>query len=345
MKKQLLSIFSLGLSIIAIAQPVLTSTNTNPVIGNVFTLKAGSYINQGNPGASQTWNFTSVTQSTAAAQATTVSAVSASLVSQFPSANQQHKGSAGQSGFYNNSSTASQNYGAQTGTVIIKYSNPEDQLRYPISLGTASYTDPFAGTFTSAGYNYFRYGNTTVEADAYGTIQLPSGTYSNVLRVHFVQIYKDSTELAPGFDYIIEYDNDMYMWYLPNNHTPIFSTYSLTAIFDGGSPQTVTGSNTLQSIVNGISELQSSIKSLNFYPNPTTSNVLNLDLNLTDKINYQIIITDNLGREILKTSENNGFEGYNFKTIDVSSIENGLYNFEIISNNQKLVSKTIVISK
>ena len=344
MKKNLLSILTAITisSSVAIAQPTLTPSNTNPVIGDIFTVQSYSYISSGGSGANQTWNFSSVTQTTNAAVVYTISAVSASNTATFPSANQQLNAT-GLAGFSSVSSGSVQNYGSKQGTVSIVYSNPEDQMHYPFTMGN-SYTDPFNATFTSAGYNYVRRGSTSLNADAYGTLQLPGGTFSNVLRVHFVQNYQDSTFFAGLGSYVVTYVNDEYMWYLPNNHMPIFSTYSLTSTIPFSGPTTTMGSNKLTTILSGINELESSISSLNFYPNPSSSGILNLDLNLNETLKYEVVIIDNLGREVFKSAPENGFSGYNFKTFDISKLASGLYNFEIVSGNVPLITKKIIIN-
>jgi hypothetical protein len=344
MKKNLLSILT-ALTIassVAVAQPTLTSANTNPVSGDMLTLQSYSYIASGGSGANQTWNFTSITQTTNAAIAYTFAAVTASNVSTFPNANQQFS-SGGATAFNNTSATALQYYGSKQGTVSVVYSNPEDQMHYPFTMGN-SYTDPFHATYTNGGYNYVRRGSTAVNADAYGMLQLPGGTFSNVLRVHFVQTYQDSTYFTGIGPYIITYVNDEYMWYLPNNHMPVFSTYSLTLGIPSSGPQTATGSNKLVTILSGINEQANAIKSLNFYPNPASNGLLNLDLNLNETLKYQVIIIDNLGREVLRSNSENGFAGYNFKTFDISKIASGLYSFEITSDNMPLVAKKIIIN-
>lgn len=343
MKKNLLSILSAItiMSSVAIAQPTLNSSNTNPITGDVLTLQSYSYVASGGSGASQTWNFSSVTQTTNAAITYTYASVTASNTSTWSNANLQFN-SSGVTGFNKTSTTALQNYGTQQGTVNIVYSNPEDQMHYPFTMGN-SYTDPFYATFVSAGYNYVRRGSTSVNADAYGTLQLPGSTYSNVLRVHFVQTYQDSTFFTGIGPYIVTYVNDEYMWYLPNNHMPIFSTYSLTANIPFSGPSTTTGSNKLVTIVTGINEQLNYIQSMNFYPNPSTNGIINLDLNLNESIKYEIAIFDNLGREVLRTDTNEGISGYNFRTIDVSKIAGGLYTMEVISNNIKLSNHKVVI--
>lgn len=338
MKKNLLFIGATLVSAITIAQPSLNSTNSNPVIGDIFTIKAASWINEGSSGANQTWNFTSVTQSTTAASVYTVAAMSTTGTAQYPNANVEQRGS-GNTAFYKTTTSALQNYGTATGTVLIKYTDPEDQMRYPFAMGDG-YTDPFLANFVSSGYTWKRHGNTTLNADAYGTLQLPGGTFSNVLRVHFVQDYIDSTNIGGSMPYELSYYNDMYMWFLPNNHMAIFSTYDITTDF--GNSQ---GSSILTSVASSVSEIAPNVKSMNFYPNPATSELINLDLNLNSNLSYQVVIIDNLGREVLNTYDNKGFEGYNFNMINVSSLANGIYSFVIKSEGQNLITKKLVIKK
>lgn len=345
MKKTLLSILSAItiMSSTAIAQPTLTATNSNPAIGDVFTLQPYNYVSPGSSGASQTWNFSSITQTTASASSSTCTAVSSSNTATFPGSNIQSVASATSIGFGNANSTAYQNTGVKQGTVNIVYSNPEDVIHYPFTMGN-TYSDPFAATFTNAGSTYTRTGTTAVTADGYGTIQLPGATFSNVLRVHFVQTYKDTTYITGFGPYVLNYVNDEYMWYLPGNHSSIFSVFSFTAnsAFTGTSIST--GANKLVTITSGINDLKSSINSLNFYPNPSSNGTLNLDLNLNENIKYEIVIINNLGQEVFRSVPENGFSGYNFKTFDISKIASGLYNFEIVSDNVPLITKKIIIN-
>jgi hypothetical protein len=337
MKKQLLIVSAFALSVTAFAQPSLSSTNSNPVIGDQFTLIPGSWISEGSAGANQTWNFSSVTTTVSSATGYTAQAVSGSNATAFPNANVQLAGAGGTS-FLKTSSAALQNFGTATGTVQIKYSDAEDQMRYPCAMGN-TYTDPHAATFTSAGYNYTRKGTTTITADAYGTLQLPGGTYSNVLRVHMIQAYRDSTNFGGSFPYTLDYYNSQYLWYVPNNHMPIFSTYSLSV--NGGTA--TKGSTTLQSITNSIGELEAGIKSMNLYPNPANGEFINMDLNLEKNISYSIVITDNLGREVMNTESLKGMEGYNFRSINISGIESGLYQVVLKSEGQLLKTTKIVV--
>lgn len=345
MKKNLLTILSAItlISSVAVAQPTLTATNSNPVIGDIFTIQSYSYASPGSAGANQTWNFSSITQTTVSASSSTCTAVSASNTATFPGSNIQSVASATSIGFGNSNSTSYQNTGVKQGTVNIVYSNPEDIIHYPFAMGN-TYSDPFAATFTNAGSTYTRTGTTAVTADGYGTIQLPGATFSNALRVHFVQTYKDTTFITGFGPYVLHYVNDEYMWYIPGNHASVFSVFSFTASSAFTGTSISTGANKLVTITTRINEQPNSISSLNFYPNPLTNGILNLDLNLTESIKFQVVIIDNLGREVLRSNSENGFEGYNFKTFDISKIASGLYNFEIISDNVPLITKKMIIN-
>src|SRR2546423_488849 len=63
------------------AQPVLTATGINPVIGNTYTSNSTNFVAAGSAGANQTWDLTSMvsastTTSTAVSPSTTPYAAS-----------------------------------------------------------------------------------------------------------------------------------------------------------------------------------------------------------------------------------------------------------------------------
>ncbi|HVA98265.1 MAG TPA: hypothetical protein VNG53_05165, partial [Bacteroidia bacterium] len=211
------------------AQPTLTEANTSPIIGDIFSNNATNYIAPGSSGANQTWDLSSMT-TTSTTTTNAVTPSSTTYGSSFPSSTIAFS-STGAVLYWKVSSTAEQTYGIAQGSTVISYSNPEDYLRFPFTYSN-TYTDTWAATFTSGGYPYLRSGSTTVTADGYGTLKLPSGTYSNVLRVHFLENYQDSTNIG-GSPYIITYQDDEYLWYLPPNHQPIASISTLTSSASG----------------------------------------------------------------------------------------------------------------
>lgn len=331
---------ALVLSAVAFAQPILTSNNSNPVVGEIFSTKNGSWISEGGSGPNQTWNFTSITIPTLPITYTFQN-IQPSSMSLFPNANLERVDNSNSFAMLlNTSPTALQFYGLYDGTNQVNYSDPEDQMRYPFTMGS-NYHDIFKAHQISGPYTYFRKGSTTVSADAYGTLLLPGATYTNVLRIHTILNYDDSTNFGGSSPYIENSHTDMYSWYLPNIHMAIFSVYTQKI---GINPITK-GSTILQSVVNSIGELQAGIKSINLYPNPANGEAINMDLNLEKNLSYEIVVMDNLGREVLKTEASTGLEGYNFRSVNISGIESGLYQVVLKSEGRSLKSTKIVVAR
>jgi Secretion system C-terminal sorting domain len=345
MKKTLLAALLIG-SVSAIAQPTLSGLNTNPVFGENVTIAYYNYIAQGSAGAAQTWNFASITPVSAGTVATYgTGGVSATDLGTFPSANIVQTFTNGQKSFFTTNTNSYQFQGIIAGAQVINYSNPEDQLRFPMTFGTTSYTDAFVAMVDNGAQQYSRIGTSSVVADGYGTLILPGGTYTNVLRVKNTQIYQDSINLAPGLDYIYEYTNVQYLWYLPNNHAPIFTSYNFSYTLNGGAPVNSQGSYKLATIATSDISNLTSVHSLSIYPNPVNSGEINLDVNLIQDIDYDVTVLNAIGEAVLVSKNELGKSGFNSNKIDVSELSNGIYTLLIQGSGQTLVSKKLIIQK
>jgi len=336
MKKQLLTVIALALYATAFSQPTLTSVNSNPVVGDIFTIRDANWINQGSSGANQTWNFTSVTTTTVV-NTYTCQTINSANTTTFPNVNLE-MGSTQNSTMFKTTANALQYYGMVNGFGVTSYSDPEDQMRYPFTMGD-TYTDIFNGYNISGSTNFTHKGKTTVTADGYGTLLLPTGTYSNVLRVHTVQISKDSTGSPTPYEENYVYDH--YQWYSPNYHMCIFGVY--TYVIDNSN--TIQWANIILPATTNLAEKASGIESMNLYPNPANGDFINMDLNLEKNMSYEVVMMDNLGREILKTEAMSGMEGYNFRSINISGMESGLYLLVLKSESRTLKSTKIVVVK
>lgn len=335
MKKSLHNLLFVGLiaSVDGIAQPTLTASGINPVIGDAITNYTSAFVAPGSAGANQTWNLSSMTQAGTSA----TSAVAPSSTpngSSFPNSNVAFSGT-GYYAYYNTSSTAWQNYGTSS-SIIMAYSNPEDFLHFPFTYNN-TYTDIWASTFIST-YTYYRTGTTTVTADGYGTLTTPVGTFSNVLRVHFVQNYQDSTNIPCFGPYVITYQNDQYMWYLNGNHSPIASVYTLT---------TATSTNTggyYMSAVLGINEQDNSLISYDVFPNPSTD-FLNINIDLTEQQSVEIKLFNSLGSEVITPIIAEGLFGNNLYAVNVQNFPDGIYFAEVILNGIPASTRRFIVSK
>jgi hypothetical protein len=183
------------------AQPTVTnagSFNTGDVLKFQPCSATGVYAGSGGPG--QTWNFASLSPLAGTLVTSIVSPSSTTSGSLFPTATIAERNSDQTTNYI----TISQGKSFLTGFIDSTAANPitmrclnSIQIQEnPITPGT-SVTDTFATSYTlTAGYTMRGHGISKIEGDAYGTLILPNGTYTNVLRVKLTQIETDS--LLPG---------------------------------------------------------------------------------------------------------------------------------------------------
>lgn len=339
MKKNLLNLMTGSLVLIcsvSIAQPTLTATGINPIIGDSYTLNGSGYVSPGSAGASQTWNLS--TMSGASAGLTNVvSPASTTYGSSFTTSTVgANNATAGTVNYYKTSSAALQNSGIASGTTPIVYSNFEDYLHFPCAFNN-TFTDSWAASFVSGGYTFYRTGSTTVTADSYGTLITPNGTYTNVMRIHFVQVYQDSAYV--GMPYIITYNNDEYMWYKDGAHVQIAAVYTLTS--SSGGPYTG-GSYVLGSV--GINNAADFISSSNVFPNPAVDK-LTVDFTLTENKKVDVQLYNALGQKMEQNQSANGVQGLNTVQLDVATLPQGIYFAQIILEGNIAATKRFVVTK
>lgn len=313
----------------AAAQPSLTHASNSPVVGDNFNLKTTNYVPPGSAGANQTWNLSAMSSTPATTNYTAVTVASTPSGSAFPSANVSVTDGSVYA-YYGTSVSAWLNQGTVGSGVVFSYSNPETYLNYPFNY-TNTFTDPWACTFTS-GITFYRTGTSTVTADGWGTVTTPAGTFNNVMRVHLVQVYKDSSFSFP----IINYVNDQYIWYRPGTHYPIASVFSFTT----GTSVSTSGSY-LTNVVTGLEENGSFVSSINVFPNPASQN-LNVSCNLETNKPCELFIYNGTGQMVKHISELETVVGENKFKLEVSELSSGIYylqmNIEgILVKNERFV--------
>jgi hypothetical protein len=316
-----------------VAQPTLTASGINPAVGDQINSNGANYVSPGNAGANQTWDLSAMVSS-GSGSFTYTTASSTTYASSYPNANVATNAS-GEYVYYKTSATTWQFYGAVT-SVTMSYSNPEDMLRFPFTYNN-SYIDTWATTFINGGYTFYRTGKDSVSADSYGTLITPAGTFTNVLRVHFVQNYQDSVYIS-STSMITTYHNDEYMWYLNGNHNPIATVYDLTS---SSGPLAQQGN--YMSNVSGINE-PSVLISYNLFPNPSSEN-LNVNLNLKEDQKIEIKIFNLSGELIEVPVSANAKQGTNDYRINVNNLPAGIYFAEMILNGQSTSTRRFTVSK
>lgn len=331
-KKLCFLILGLVLSFSSVAQPVITANGVNPVVGESYSHIVGSYASPGSAGASQSWDISSITGNTSGvvsvvAPASTVNGAS------FPGANVAYSYSSGSVIYLKTSTSALQNYGLFSSNVVMPYSNPEDLLRFPCNY-TDTYTDQFSSQFVSSGYTYYRSGTVTVTADAWGTLTTPTGTYTNVMRVHLVEAYQDSVDF--GGPYIITYDNDEYLWYKEGTHIQIAWVYTVT--------NSMTGSTSVGAYMEGGSQVETidALTGSIISPNPARDFV-NIDFSLSQEQTATIMVFNAMGQEVRKSQTIAGQAGDNRVQLEVADLPQGCYFVQLMLNGQLLTPQRFVV--
>ena len=212
------------------AQVTLTSAN-NPAPGDAdrYVECDTAGITEGNSGANQNWNFQNIVRQDSTV-VNFVASGSTPYAASFPNSNVASS---------NDDTTFSYLTTSQNGILVNGYggpdllipcSNPQSFLEYPFSFNS-SFNDQFSATYTAFGSETFRKGTTTVLGDAWGTISLPNGTFTNALRVKYVISTKDSS--FSGVPVVVSTIITSYNWFVPGRKFPIFEVIYTSIILNG----------------------------------------------------------------------------------------------------------------
>lgn len=305
----------------SIAQPILTQANTGPVVGESFVLNRFDWDGDSQGvGANQTWDYSGiVTTSTTATSIVNPNTMPSS--SSFPSANTGINYASTQYEYNLINTTNWSREGFYAGGVAIPYQNSELLITYPFEYND-TYVDPFASTFVSGG-TWYRAGNVTVTADAYGTLILPSGTVPDVLRV---KVYEDYGDTYSGSE-LYHYYTTIYMFYRPGYHFPILS---LTNYIQGAT--TINYGNYIDDASLSIKP-EVSVASMNLYPSPASQTV-NVDLGQYAASFERIEIYDFAGK-LVYLNQNLP------ESIDITELLSGVYLVNVYLTDEKIVRKFV----
>lgn len=249
-KKHLNLLFLLFPAVSLIAQPTIISTDLTPNTGESFVKNLTDYQTPPSGGSNVTWDLSSMVSNSTQ----TISYVSPN--SNFPLTNRNQSTNGTTNQYFEMNSTGWFIHGVLANGVTITYQDPLQFLKFSMTMGT-SYTDDFIASFNSSGYDFVRSGTITSEVDGYGTLITPEGTFTNVLRVHYIIDYSDVSDFLGE----LAYNEDSYIWYKAGQHIELASLSSITTDFGPttfGSYAETTGL--------GISEEEN--MEITIYPNP-----------------------------------------------------------------------------
>ena len=339
MKKRLLSAFAAAISLSALhAQPTLSGAANNPFAGDVYVGHAvdSNFVVTGASGASVTWNFASIVD-TATDTTTYYVCASTPYCDSFSGSNIASFDGADYT-YFNANPTAFSAIGAfvsgsGSGTGYIHFSDPRDFMRYPFTYN-GTYLDT---TMVSSGGVDITV-STNNHADAYGTLILPSGTFTNALRVHTTTITTFTVLSVP----LSSEQTESYTWYKPGFHSPLYNINLDTA----GGPLHITDAKYYTGplyLTSGVSDINGSHASMQVYPNPATD-AIHVKFNLQATDAAVLTITDVTGRAVATINSDQMNVGSNDISYTTANIPSGIYVVKLHSAEGN-VSQKVVVSK
>jgi hypothetical protein len=314
--------------------PTITSAEFEvPGDSLIFQPCVHTNFNPGPSGANVTWDFSNLTPSGSPGRQYWVAPSSNLNGDSFPMANQSVISPIGSSGtyivdgYYQLTNTAFSVRGYEDAEIEY-YSDAEDFVRFPCSYNS-SFVDSFHALIHPQGGGpiYPRLGAIQVSADGYGTLKLPDGTYTNVLRVKFVEKYKDDL----GAFGAVQYTSVLYNWYKPG-------TKGVLLAYDSAWHTNSTARVILSYVRNtthaGIDD-QLTDASVQLYPNPADKVIT---LTVPDVV-FDYSIAD-LNGKVMQAATTN----YNSAKLNVADFASGLYFINLKTADGTIIVKKVIIN-
>jgi hypothetical protein len=312
------------LTLQAFAQPTLTSAGLNPMVGETFSMAvitSGGSFDIGNAGSNQTYNFAALSGT-----GSTVSMVtpnSTGVSSQFAGSTVAASFGSYYS-FYTPSNLSLELKGNYSSGVAYIYTNTKSLIAYPMTYNS-SFVDTYTNYYTVSGLTTNSNGTASMIADGYGTLVLPWGTLTDVLRVKEEDSYTSTSNVSTA-----NVTGTVYYYFKEGIHMPVVTvtTYSTNG-FPG--PTTVT---MLTEMPSSISEPSANVN-VEVYPNPTTEYFNVTNLSKGDSMQ----LFDAEGRLVWTAY---AVEGIN--TCRPTDLASRIY-YLVISTKQGMVQKKLVIQR
>jgi len=323
-----LFVFSLLCAVIS-AQPSLTRAKMLPFgsVDQMATASDISVLDTTKQGANVTWDFTALQDAdpTNVLSYSIANPVNTPYYSTYPTSNyvqvERNLSNGVEQGLSYNyfllTDTKMERLGSQsvyTGSSSI-YSDPQVEYVFPMTYNTSN-NDTWASSASSFGGTY------DLKCIGYGTLKLPGATYNNVLMVRVLMV-----EL---FTYT------SYFWYNADNGA-VLANYMDMSFFG----QTGIYSKVLTvAAVNEGKKLVESIK----YNNPV-DNTLNIRFDAKDVSELEYTITNPVGKTLLNGNMSTIPSQANTFSLDLSSLNPGMYFMTIRSNKSGYKQEVIKIMK
>lgn len=323
------------------AQPVLTDENFNPLpgeSGTEYDFDATDF-DPGPSGPGMTWNYPVL----ALATPHTLNVFPAHATPyglEFSGANIAVTGNMLYYNYYLAHDNGLEYLGYTNNVFTMPLSNPALIYTYPFTF-LSVISDSLEGYVTTGDEWTHRWGQVVTEADGYGTLVTPLGSYMDVLRIKQVWTYDD--EVYDGSTTTVYHHTDThYYWVTEGVHFPLLTYAEKKTV--GGATTELSYSATYMdpaSITTGLGDEEAFTKGFIMYPNPARSVFVSLWVNHNKNEEVNVIVWDATGKQ--KTSGTCQLtEGNNQLLLDISTLNAGIYFVGISNLSGKTVRKLVI---
>ncbi|MBW6483082.1 MAG: T9SS type A sorting domain-containing protein [Vicingaceae bacterium] len=355
MKKIYSSLFLFTMGIVMYAQPVLTSANFAPVVGDNQLYHVGdtNSVLDNTIGANVLFDYSGLQGLGISQTSYFVNPSTTTYASDFPFAtyadttdgapvNKRYAQLVGADSLVNSGLVLNIN---SFGVTIVKFNfDPEITMKFPFNFGD-SFTDNYAGQFTSVSTSVTTNGNGTVDviADAWGTLRMPNiADITGVLRVVQIDtLTTDTVFLPPPFPPILPLtlSGKVVSYYKPS-----ISKFPLLSFIDGNNAgqttRTVISQYPLPPV--SVNELENNY-AFELFPNPTNTSLTTLRFDATKASQgVEITILNQLGQQVKSVFNGAVSNGKNSIQIETSALPKGIYFVKVKIENQSFTKKLIV---
>lgn len=215
------------------------------------------------------------------------------------------------------------------------YSNPEQLFPIPLNSGS-TWTDTWAAAVSASGFDMQRTGTTTGSYTSYGTLILPSGTFTNVARVQVVQDYSD---VFMGMD-LASYQTTIVSYLAPQYQQALFSSTSMVITVSGAGAQTIQSSSVIDPEAVSISENRNDLVAL-VAPNPAHG-FTTIRFPEAIRGTVSLSLTDMLGREVWM-KEVTISAAQQELPLDLDGLKAGLYHLRSLTADGRSATTSLVV--
>lgn len=328
---------------------VLDQTNHAPSVGDMYEVFQvdSSIVNPGASGTGAVWTFTTAEYTRTNVPLTY--SCSASSNTMYPGG-AVARSSGASANYYTSTSTALNfwggNFQALSFSVDYYFSSPAIHAAYSMAYNTTT-NSAFTGSLqTGSNSGSISGGTSTVTVDGSGTLNLPTRSFSNVLRVNtytgfnfnIPAFFANGSVKQQTWDYY-----SMLTEYPSTKTQPLFSI--LVTTISVTSPTNVTQTSTLVLINKdyqyvGITENSKEVAELNLFPNPANEN-FNLIFVNENATNVNVEITNAIGQTVKKENlpSSKGVVNHSF---NVSDLKAGIYFVKVNVGDKSSIRKLTI---